>query len=92
MTNKIAIMQPYIFPYIGYMNLVNASDKFVFYDDVNFKKRSWINRNKILINNKEFLFTIPLNKSSQNILSEGPNSPSFEFFLTIRSRLYRSRL
>ena len=39
MTNKIAIMQPYIFPYIGYMNLVNASDKFVFYDDVNFIKR-----------------------------------------------------
>lgn len=67
MNVKIGVMQPYIFPYIGYFQLINLVDKFVFYDDVNFKKRSWINRNKILINNKGFLFTIPLSQSSQNI-------------------------
>lgn len=63
---KLAIMQPYFFPYIGYFQLIKAVDIFVFYDDVNFIKKGWINRNKILVNNKEYLFTIPLNKISQN--------------------------
>lgn len=61
-------MQPYLFPYIGYFQLINYVDKFVFYDDVNYIKRGWINRNKILTNQKEFLFTVPLNKASQNNL------------------------
>ncbi len=57
---KVAVMQPYFCPYIGYFQLVAAVDKFVFYDDVNFIKGGWINRNNIISNNKEFLFTIPL--------------------------------
>ncbi len=63
---KLAIMQPYIFPYIGYFQLINAVDKFVIYDDVNYINKGWINRNKILVNNNETLFTIPLHKASQN--------------------------
>lgn len=65
---KIAVMQPYLFPYIGYFQLINAVDKFVIYDDVNFINKGWINRNKILVNDKENTFTIPLLKSSQNKL------------------------
>lgn len=65
---KIAIMQPYIFPYTGYFQLINAADKFVIYDDVNFIKKGWINRNKILVSHKANLFTIPLGKASQNKL------------------------
>ena len=61
---KIAIMQPYLFPYIGYFQLINAVDKFVFYDDVNFIKQGWINRNNILVNNQKFLFSIPVEKIS----------------------------
>jgi len=61
-------MQPYIFPYIGYFQLINAVDKFIFYDDVNFIKRGWINRNRILLNGKDTLVTIPLIKASQNKL------------------------
>ena len=61
-------MQPYIFPYIGYFQMINAVDTFVFYDDVNFIKRGWINRNKILINGKDTLVSIPLIKASQNKL------------------------
>ena len=56
----LGIMQPYIFPYIGYFQLVNAVDKFVFYDDVNFIKQGWINRNRILLNGKDHLFTVPV--------------------------------
>lgn len=66
---KIAIMQPYIFPYIGYFQLINAVDKFIFYDDVNFIKSGWINRNQILLNGSKNLFTVPLKSASsfQNI-------------------------
>jgi len=57
-------MQPYAFPYIGYFQLLQAVDTFVFYDDVNFIKQGWVNRNRILVNGSEFLFTIPLEQIS----------------------------
>ena len=41
-------MQPYFFPYIGYWQLMNVVDQYVVYDDVNYKKGSWVNRNRIL--------------------------------------------
>lgn len=63
---KIAIMQPYFLPYIGYFQLLNVVDKFVIYDDVNFIKKGWINRNNILVNKTSFLFTIPIVNASQN--------------------------
>ncbi len=61
-------MQPYFLPYIGYLQLLKAVDKFVVYDDVNFIMRGWINRNNILVNGKPHLFTIPLKDASQNKL------------------------
>ncbi|WP_417237267.1 WbqC family protein [Bizionia paragorgiae] len=68
---KIGIMQPYIFPYIGYFQLINAVDTFVFYDDVNYIKGGWINRNNILVGDKANMFTISLNNpSSFNTISE----------------------
>lgn len=65
---KIAIMQPYLFPYIGYFQLMGSVDKFVILDDVNFIKKGWINRNRILVDGKDHLFSIPLQKISQNKL------------------------
>src|ERR1035437_2930920 len=65
---KIAIMQPYIMPYIGYFQLINAVDKFVILDDVNYINKGWINRNNILVNKKAHLFVIPLKEASQNKL------------------------
>jgi hypothetical protein len=59
---NIAIMQPYLFPYIGYWQLMNVADKFVLLDDVNYIKRGWINRNKL----RSGRFTIPLKEASQN--------------------------
>ena len=64
---RLAIMQPYIFPYIGYYQLMYTADKFVVYDDVNFIKQGWINRNKILLNGKDFVFTVPLANASSFI-------------------------
>ena len=65
---KLAVMQPYVFPYLGYFQLIDSVDIFVFYDDVNFMKRSFINRNNILVNGQSKLFTIKLSKVSQNKL------------------------
>ena len=59
-------MQPYFFPYLGYFQLINAVDKFVFYDDVNYIKSGWINRNNILLNKEKKLITLALMKSSSN--------------------------
>lgn len=61
---KVGIMQPYLFPYIGYFQLINAVDKFIVYDDVNFIRQGWINRNNILVQGKTFMFTSPLNNQS----------------------------
>lgn len=63
---KIAIMQPYFLPYIGYFHLIHASDIFVFYDDVNYINKGWINRNNYLERNKPKKFTIPCEKLTQN--------------------------
>jgi hypothetical protein len=65
---RLAIMQPYFFPYLGYYQLIGAVDKFVVFDDVNFINRGWINRNNILVNGEKFLFSIPLCDASQNKL------------------------
>ena len=63
---KIAVMQPYVFPYIGYFQLIQAVDIFVFYDDVNFIKKGYINKNYILTNGVKSPFKIPCKKISQN--------------------------
>jgi len=65
---KLGIMQPYFLPYIGYFQLIKAVDKYVIFDDVNFIKRGWINRNNLLLNGRSFLFTVNLLKASQNKL------------------------
>lgn len=55
---KLGIMQPYFLPYIGYFQLINLVDNFVIYDDVQYIKGGWINRNRILVNGKPSLFTL----------------------------------
>ncbi len=64
----LGIMQPYVFPYIGYFQLIKAVDRFIIYDDVAFINKGWINRNNILVNGKASMFTIPLVGASQNRL------------------------
>lgn len=64
--SAVAIMQPYLFPYIGYWQLLKATETFVVYDDVNYINRGWINRNRILVNDSPTLITLPLLQASQN--------------------------
>jgi len=65
---KVAIMQPYFMPYIGYWQLLYSVDTFVIFDDVHYINKGWINRNNILVNGSSNLFTISLKEASQNKL------------------------
>ena len=65
---KLAVMQPYLFPYIGYFQLIYAADLFLIYDDVAYIKQGYINRNSILSPNGAARFTIPVPGASSNKL------------------------
>ncbi|MGB7483602.1 WbqC family protein [Castellaniella ginsengisoli] len=64
---KIGIMQPYFLPYIGYFQLINCVDEFVLYDNIKYTKKGWINRNRILLNGEDVVFSIPLKKDSDSL-------------------------
>ena len=65
---KLAIKQPYLFPYIGYFQVINIVDKYILFDDVNYINKGLINRNRLLVNKREYLYTVPLINASQNKL------------------------
>lgn len=59
---RVAIMQPYLFPYLGYFQLAAAVDEFWLLDTVQFIQQGWMNRNALLANGQRTLFTISVNK------------------------------
>lgn len=59
-------MQPTYLPWSGYFNLASQVNTFVFLDDVQFERRSWQNRNRILIDGQEHLLTVPIKKTSRD--------------------------
>lgn len=64
---KIAIMQPYFLPYIGYFQLIAAVDTFVVYDNIKYTKKGWVNRNRMLRNGSDVTFSLPLAKDSDSL-------------------------
>lgn len=64
---KLAVMQPYFFPYAGYFKLIAEVDKFVFLDDVNYIKSGWINRNRLFLAGDVRYITVPLVGASTNL-------------------------
>jgi hypothetical protein len=61
---KVAVMQPYFAPYLGYFQLINAVDQFILLDDVNYISGGWVNRNRILIQGAPAYITLPIEKAS----------------------------
>lgn len=61
---KVGIMQPYFWPYLGYFQLLNMTDKFILYDNIEYTKKGWINRNRYLCQGTDKYFTIPIEKDS----------------------------
>ncbi|WP_110951925.1 WbqC family protein [Pseudomonas bohemica] len=62
MARTIAVMQPYLFPYLGYFQLIAAADVFVLGDDLQYVRSGWVNRNRILHNGDARLLSFPLKK------------------------------
>jgi len=77
---KLGIMQPYLFPYLGYFQLISVVDKFVFYDDVAFMKQSWVNRNQVLLHGRPHLFSVPLQEASSNRAIRDTAVSSHQYF------------
>ena len=76
---KLGIMQPYFCPYIGYWQLLNAVDKYVIYDNIQYTKKGWINRNMILSGNGTAHISIPLKKDSDYLdIKDRSISESFD--------------
>ncbi len=64
---RVAIMQPYFFPYVGYFQLVGAVDLFIVYDNIKYTKKGWINRNRMLQSGKDVMFSLPLRSGSDSL-------------------------
>lgn len=75
---RIAIMQPYFLPYIGYFQLMASVDTFVVYDNIKYTKKGWINRNRIQNRGVESLISLPLKKDS-DFLDVGARELSSSF-------------
>jgi hypothetical protein len=63
----IGVMQPYFFPYMGYFQLIAASDVFVFHDDAQYIKGGWINRNRIRKDGKLVWITFPVLSATHDL-------------------------
>jgi hypothetical protein len=64
---RLAIMQPYFFPYIGYFQLIAAADLFIVYDNIKYTKKGWISRNRMLQNGKDATFSLSLKNDSDSL-------------------------
>ena len=75
--HTVAIMQPYFIPYAGYFRLFAASDLFVIYDCVQFPRRGWVHRNKLIdVSGEERWVTLPLVKAPQSVLIKDLEFPA----------------
>lgn len=76
---RLAIMQPYFLPYIGYWQLMGAVDAFVVYDRIKYTKKGWINRNRMLQNGDAATFSLPLAAGSDQLMvCERDLAPTFD--------------
>lgn len=75
---RVGVMQPYFLPYIGYFQLIKAVDLFIIYDNIKYTKKGWINRNRMLLNGTDTIFSLPLKKDSDYLnVVERELSPDF---------------
>ncbi|MEO1614383.1 MAG: WbqC family protein [Planctomycetota bacterium] len=76
---RVAVMQPYFFPYIGYFQLMDAADVFVLYDNLKYTKKGWINRNRFLEQGMDRRFSIPIASASDSLhINERRIADSFD--------------
>src|ERR1700752_1667989 len=65
---RLGLMQPYFFPYLGYFDLINCSDRWIVFDTVQYIRRGWMNRNRILHPEKGWQYiNVPIKRTSRDI-------------------------
>lgn len=88
---KVAVMQPYFMPYLGYIKLIKEVDVFVFLDDVSFIKRGFVNRNAVLLDGCYKRFTLPVKNASINrAINEHQYVGDFNKFTRLIYESYKS--
>ena len=68
---RVAILQPSYLPWLGFFDQMHRSDQFVLFDDVQFTRRDWRNRNRIRVREGSAWLTVPViqkNKYEQTLL------------------------
>jgi len=83
---KLAVMQPYFFPYLGYFHLLDSVDFFIVLEDVKYPKSSWINRNRILVNGQPNWITVPV-LTSDGLIAGAQYNPAENFFPRLHKKL-----
>ncbi|MHB9799777.1 WbqC family protein [Pseudomonas sp. MT3] len=66
MAHIVSLMQPYLFPYLGYFQLIAASSLFLLGDSLQYTRRGWINRNRLLVGGQPWSFSFPLEQGSRS--------------------------
>jgi hypothetical protein len=70
MTLKVVVLQSNYLPWIGYFDLINRADICVFYDDVQYTKNDWRNRNKVLTKQGLEWITVPVGQSISRLINQ----------------------
>jgi hypothetical protein len=88
--SRVAVMQPYFFPYLGSYQLAQAVDTYVHFDDVAFIKKGFIHRNRLLYQGRAHDFSVPVRHMSQNrTIAEHDYTGDFAPFLNLVHQAYR---
>lgn len=72
---RVTILQPNYIPWRGYFNFFKQSDVFVFYDDVQYTKNDWRNRNLLKTPDGSQWLTIPVNNKNRKTLIKDIQMP-----------------
>ncbi len=70
MSITAAILQSNYIPWKGYFDLINMADVFVYYDDVQFTRADWRNRNKIKTRNGPYWLTVPCGRDTKQLICD----------------------
>lgn len=70
MSKKVAIIQSNYIPWKGYFDIINDVDLFIFYDDVQYTKRDWRNRNRIKTPHGQQWLSVPVGTNTEKLIHE----------------------
>jgi len=87
---SVAVVQPYVFPYLPYFQLIARVDEFWIFDDVQFIRRGWMNRNTLLVEGARHLFSLPVARGRQtDRIDEKLLAPEFPDALARLAKMLR---